>query len=138
MRLENMIIAIMIFSVLVITAFLGIVDLNENYDDVDMSTEHFSGVFNATEEVYNISQDMKEAVLGGEIDDDNTENSMFKGAYASIRFVRASFGIIGSIMEAVAIELGIPAYFLTLGLGALAISVIFAIVYLVFRFKPQD
>lgn len=136
MELDKFLIGILVFTAVVIGGTLIIGDLNENYDDVmqdNISTSDFTDVYDTTDAVYNISQDMKDGILGGEVDEDATEDSMFKGVYKTVRFVQSSFSLVGDIINAVATKLGIPSIFITLALAALTISIIFGLVYLIFR-----
>lgn len=136
MELDKFLIGLLVFTALVVGGTLIIGNFNENYDDVmreNISTSDFGSVYDTTDEIYNISQDMKDGVLGGEVDADATEDSMFKGTYKTLRFIQGSFSLVGDIISAVALKLGIPGFFVTLGLTALAISIVFGLVYLIFR-----
>lgn len=136
MELDKFLMGILVFTAIIVGGVLIIGNFNENYDDVmreNISTDDFTAVYDSTDELYNLSQDMKDGILGGDIDADATEDSMFKGVYKTIRFIRVSFGITGDIISAIATKLGIPSFFVTLALTALAIGVIFGLVYLIFR-----
>ena len=136
MELDKFLIGLLVFTALMVGGVLIIGNFNENYDDVmkeNISTSDFSSVYDTTDEIYNISQDMKGSILGGEVDADATEDSMFKGTYKTLRFVQSSFSLVGDIVSAIATKLGIPPFFVTLALAALAISIIFGILYLILR-----
>jgi len=129
MELDKFLIGILVFTAIIVGSILVIENINDNYGDFDvnMSTDDFGDVYDTADEIYNISQDMKGAVLGGEVDEDSTEDSMFKGGYAAIRFLRESFTLVGDVLNAVALKLGIPSFFITLAMAALAIAVVFAL-----------
>lgn len=136
MELDKFLLGLLVFTAVVVGGTLIIGNFNENYNDVmkeNISTSDFSSVYDTTDEIYNISQDMKDGIIGGEVDEDATEDSMFKGVYKTVRFVQNSFSLVGDIINAVATKMGIPSIFITLALAALTISIIFGLVYLIFR-----
>lgn len=136
MELDKFLIGILVFTAIVVGGTLIIGNFNENYDDVmqdNISTNDFSDVYDTTNDIYDVSQDMKDGMLGGEVDEDDTADSMFKGGYKTLRFIQDSFGLVGDIISAIATKIGIPNFFVTLALAALTISIIFGILYLVFR-----
>lgn len=136
MELDKFLIGILVFAAFIVGGTLIIGNINDNYDGImqdQINTSSFGSVYDTTDEIYNLSQDMKDSVLGTEVDADATEDSMFKGVYKSLRFVSNSFSLVGDIINAIADTIGIPAFFVTLALAALAISIIFSIIYIIFR-----
>ena len=135
MELDKFIIGILVFTAIIVGGSLIIADINSNYGfaGTNINTDDFGGVYDTTNQVYNLSGDMKAAVLGGEVIEGTTEDSMFKGVYKAIRFITGSFKIAGDIINAISQKLGIPSFFIVLGLAALSISIIFSIIYIVFR-----
>jgi hypothetical protein len=136
MELDKFLIGILVFTAVVVGGTLIIGNFNTNYDDVmqdSINTTDFGDVYDSTDEIYNLSQDMKDSMLGGEVDEDDTSDSMFKGGYKTIRFIQSSFGLVGDIVNAIAVRIGIPSFFITLALAALTISIIFGLIYIIFR-----
>lgn len=133
MEIDKFMIGMLVFSAIILTGTLVIGDINNNYPDIEMSTSDFSEVYDTTDQLYNTSQTMKGSILGGEVDDDNTENSMFRGVYSALRSVTLSFELFGDLVNAIAGTLGIPAFFITFGLAALALAITFALIYIIFR-----
>ena len=135
MEIDKFIIGLLVFTAIVVGGTLIIGNLNTNYAfaGANISTDDFSDVYDTTDEIYNMSNDMKGSVLGGEVTEGTTEDSMFKGVYKALRFVLASFKLVGDIINATATKLGIPKFFVVLALAALAISIIFSIIYILFR-----
>lgn len=136
MELDKFLLGVLVFTALIVGGVLIIGNFNENYDDVmqdNISTSDFTSVYDTTDEIYNLSQDMSDGILGGEVDEDDTSDSMFKGGYKTLRFIQSSFSLVGDIISAIATRMGIPSFFVTLALAALTISIIFGILYLVFR-----
>lgn len=135
MELDKFIIGLLVFTAIIVGGTLIIGNLNENYAFVgtNISTDDFGDVYDTTDEIYNLSSDMKASVLGGEVTEGTTEDSMFKGIYKALRFITSSFKLVGDIINAMASKLGIPSFFVVLALAALAISIIFSIIYIIFR-----
>lgn len=135
MELDKFIIGLLVFTAVVVGGALIIGNLNDNYAfaGTNISTNDFNEVYDTTDAIYNLSSDMKGAVLGGEVIEGTTEDSMFKGIYKAIRFITGSFKLVGDIINATATKLGIPSFFVVLALAALSISIIFSIIYIIFR-----
>ncbi len=115
MDLDKLMIGVLVFSVYIVTGTLFMVDINTNYAyaGVNLSTEDFSSVYDTSGKLYNTSQDLKGSILGGNVDDDETENSMFRGVFSALRSVKISFELIGDIVNSIANVLPIPNYFIT-------------------------
>ena len=136
MRLEQFLLSILLFSVLVVAGVLVIADINNSYSDVNISTENFNmSVYNISGDIYSTTQGMKGHTLGGDVDEDSTENSMFKGAYSAIRLISNSFSWVGNIINSVSKEIPGLKIFIQFALAAVSILIIFGLIYLVFRYK---
>lgn len=140
MQLDKFLVGIVIFAVFIIFGILWITDTSNNYN-VNMTDENFDAVFgNATQiidESYDISQSVKDDTFGGDVEQTLAWESMITGAYSAIRLVSRSFGLIGNTLMAVSTAVGIPPFFITAGLAIMVILVIFALIYLVFRFQNR-
>lgn len=136
MEIDKFLLGLLVFTAIVVGGVLIIGNFNENYDDAmqsNISTSEFGSVYDTTDNIYNLSQDMNDGIFGSEVDEDATEDSMFKGVYKTLRFTQNSYSLVGDIIGAVATEVGIPRFFVTLALTALTIAIIFGLIYLIFR-----
>ena len=135
MDLDKLILGILVFSVFIVTGSLFMSDINTNYAyaGVNLSTEDFSAVYDTSEKLYNTSQDTKTSILGGNVDDEETENSIFRGTFSALRAVKISLELIGDIINSMANVLPIPPYFISFALAALALTISFALIYIIFR-----
>lgn len=136
MELDKFLLGILVFTAIVVGGVLIIGNINDNYHTympTNLSTDDFGDVYDTTDEIYNLSQDMKDGVFGDDVEEEDTADTMFKGGYKTIRFISASFGLIGDIVNAIATKIGIPQVFVALALAALTISIIFGIIMIVFR-----
>ena len=139
MRIDQFLIGILCISVIIVAGVLVWGNTIDNYDLNTTTTSegaNFSGVYDTIDATYNLSQDMKSQTLEGEIEGaDESWESMAKGSYGAVRLVKNSFALIGDILDAIARQVGIPSFFIKAAMTAISILVIFAIIYLVFRFK---
>ena len=139
MKLDSFLISLLVFSVFVVGGSLIWGNMIDTYDLNTTTTSvgaNFSDVYNVIDDSYDISQDMKNHTLGAEIEgSDQSWESLVKGSYSAIRLIKNSFTLVGNIMDEIAMALGIPSFFIKAGLVAITISILFAIIYLVFGFK---
>ena len=114
-----------------------ITDINDNYD-LNVSDDKFKGVYDKVDEVYGIQQDAEEKTLGAEIEG-GTESweSMTTGSYSSVRLMTGTFPLFTNITYTIADELSIPPFIPKIAIFAFFITVIFGVVYLIFRYS-QD
>lgn len=135
MDLDKLVIGILAFSVIVVTGALFMNNINNNYSyaGVNLSTEDFGDVYDTSDKLYNTSQNLKGSILGGDVDDQETENSMFRGAFSAVRAVAISFELIGDIINSIAGVLPIPSYFIGFALAAIALTISFGFIYIIFR-----
>ena len=142
MQLDKFLIGLLIIG-LVIFAGVGIItDADNNYNDFNLTAgenAEFAGVYaeaaNIINETYNIAEGVKNETLGGDVDEDESWDSMIKGGYSAIRLVTGSFGLTVSILREIQNVLGFPSYFIDVAFAVMVILVIFALIFLIFRFK---
>jgi len=140
LKIENYLIAFIVFTLIIIAGIGVITDVNTNYN-VSMGQE---SEFNTTlarankmyNDTYDTSSTMKEKVADADISEDTTENSMFKGAFSAIRSSIGIFGIVGGLVNDIGGVLGIPSVFINLAISAFLIVIAMSLVYLVFRYRP--
>ena len=115
------------------------VDMNDNYEDVNMSTDKFGGVYDKVDEVYGIQQDAEADTLGGDIEqaNDETWESMTKGSYSAVRLMTGTIPLFTNITNTVAAELGIPPFIPKIATIAFLITLIFGLVYMIFRYSQS-
>ncbi len=136
-RFDQILIGFLLFAFIMITGSLMITDMNDNYDDVNMSDDKFGGVYEKVDEVYGIQQDAQDDTLGGEIEqaDDETFESMIKGSYSAVRLMTGTIPLFANITGTVASELGVPAFVPKIAIIAFMITLIFGLIFLIFRFS---
>jgi len=137
MRLDHFIIGIVIFSIVITSSSFIFIDVNDNYD-VGMDQTDFRDTYSKINDTYDtgtaISDNSFAISMSGE---DQTEDSMFLGAYRALRQTKESYSITAGIITAIADKMGIPAAFVSAAITILSILIGFAILYMLFRFMPR-
>jgi len=137
MRPDSFIISLLIFSLFMVVG-AGIwndIISPEGYN-LNLSTDEFKDVYNITDEIYDTTRDMQKKTIDAEIkEDEEPWQSLVTGTYSSVRLIRNTFSLFGEIMNVMAREIGIPLIFVTAATTILLVSIIFSIIYLIFRFK---
>jgi len=140
LRLENYFLAFIVFAIIIIAGMGVITDVNENYNVTIGQESSFNTTYARAKTVYNdtyeTSSSMKKKVADADISEDTTENSMFKGAFSAVRSSIGVFGIVGGLVTDIGGILHVPAVFTNLAIAAFLIIIAFALIYLVFRYRP--
>lgn len=110
----------------------------DRYDiDSDFTNYTNLSIFNKTNELYVLSQEMHNKTLEADIKEgEEPWQSFVTSSYSAIRLVPTSYSLLGSIFDELAALLGIHALFKVFLMAGFAASITFAAIYLVFRFKP--
>ena len=133
MKLDKFIIGVVIFSLFIISGSLIFSDTITTYNINTTSDSVFGSVYNTMNETYDISQDMKAQTLEGDLSEDAPWESMIKGSYSAIKLVKNSFTTVYDVSDAIADQLNIPPFILQIVMIVLTVSIIFALIYLVFN-----
>lgn len=136
MKLDSFVLGFIAFSVVILTGVAFIGDINNSYS-LTMNTSDFNEVYNTINETYDIGQQMKSQTIDADISETDSWESMTKGSYSAVRIVKQTFTLSGDIINAIAIKLQIPGYFVTFAIISLLIMIVFAIIYLFMRFIPR-
>ena len=139
MRFDHILIGFLILSLFVIGGTMMINDMDTKYaeEDLNLSDEKFAGVYDKVDEVYGITSDAKDKTLEGDITEADSWESMTKGSYSAVRLVGGTAPMFMNITSVVAQEVGVPPFLVKIAYIAFLISVIFGIVYMIFRYEPS-
>lgn len=140
MRFDHFLIGLLVFSIFIIGGTFIWGDISRNYDvnTTNDSGGSFSEVYNLTDEMYDLSVDFKNETLAAEIEGgDQSWESLIKGGYSALGLIPTSFKLVGNILNAISKELGIPRFFVDGAVIALIISIVFSVIYMLFRFIPR-
>jgi len=142
LQLDKFLIGLLIIGLVIFTGVGIITDADNNYDDFNLTSDEnaeFAGIYaeagSLINETYNTAEGIKNETLGGNVDEDESWDSMIKGGYSAIRLVTGSFGLTVSILREIQEVLGFPSYFIDVAFAIMVILVIFALIYLIFRFR---
>ena len=137
MRLDTFLLAVLTASLFIVGGSLIFGNVIDTYD-INTTTDDagFNNVYNTINETYDISMDMKNETLDAETEGgDESWESLVKGGYGAVRLIRNSFVLANDMLHAISLHLGIPQFIVDVAIIAITICIIFAIIYLVFRFK---
>ena len=110
-------------------------DMEDTYD-LDLDTSDFNGTFNKSKEIYQNSQDVADKIIqGNESTSEGSEgwDKMVVGSYSGIRIVWNSLSLVSGMITDLARVFGVPRVIVEFVMGALAVAILFFIIYLVFR-----
>jgi len=140
MKLINWIMAFVFLGFFLTTGLLIIADISNNYSEfgVDMQQAEvnasFSKTINSIDNLYNITQDMNDQVIGAELGDVDPSEASFKGAFSAVRSTRSLWSIFGNFVQEAAIALNIPSYIVVFLMTGVTVLVMFAIISIILRF----
>jgi len=135
LTVPQFLIGMLIFSVVLVTGVGMINNLNDNYAEVNMSTDKFADTYDTIDEMYNFSREQEDKVLDAEISDSESWESMTKGSYSGIRMVKNTFKLFGDVINNIVGELSIPGYFVIFLFAGFLIWIVWKIIAMIFRFK---
>jgi len=136
MKLDQFVIGIVIFGLIIFVGTQMIGDANVTYN-ISINESEYSDVYDTIDDAYELSDSMKESSVEGDIDDEESWESMTKGSYSAVRqVITTPVTLMGQIMEALGQKLGIHPVIIKVGLIILSLTIIFSIIYLFMRFKP--
>jgi len=135
-RLDSILISLIVFSFIIAAGSGWITSMAEHYEVP--YDEQFGTVYETVRksgELENLTKDQKELVIGGDIEEDDALDSAIKGATSAVKLMTAPIKIVNLIAEDIEGEtksaLDISMYVKV----ALTVSVIFGLIYLVFRIR---
>ena len=138
-KFDSMLIGFLILTLFIVGGTAMMVDLNTNYEEagVNISTEKYGSVYNSTDEMFGIAEDGDDKLFQGDISETDSWESMTKGSYSAVRLVKGSFSLFNNIASAIAIKMGIPTFIVNIAYIAFFLTVIFSVIYMIFRFIPR-
>ena len=140
MRFDKILFGFLIISLMVLGGVMMINDMDNKYseENLTLSDEDFDGVYEKIDEVYGITSDAKDDTLGADIDETDSWESMTKGSYSAVRLVGGSVPMFMNITSVVAEKVGVPSFMVKIAYVAFVITIIFGIIYMIFRYEPSN
>jgi|AntAceMinimDraft_17_1070374.scaffolds.fasta_scaffold196043_2 hypothetical protein len=139
-RLDSLLISLIIFSFIIAAGSGWITSMAEKYEVP--YDKQFGTVYSTVKATENLTKEQKELVIGGDIEEDDALDSAIKGATSAVKLMTAPIEIVTLITKDVQGEiaaggetdvevLDVSMYIKV----ALTISIIFGLIYLVFRIR---
>jgi len=138
-KFDSMLIGFLILTLFIVGGTAMMVDLNTNYEEagVNISTEKYGSVYNSTDEMFGIAEDGDDKLFQGDISETDSWESMTKGSYSTVRLVSGSYALFKGVTTTVAEEIGVPPIIVRVAYIAFVLTIVFSIVYMIFRFIPR-
>jgi hypothetical protein len=138
--LEKFVLAFMCFSVFMVGGVMIFGHTIDNYDVNTTRDEVFDEVYNKINDTYDIGKDLNEDVFDADVEGgDESWSSMIRGGYNAIKStILDAIPMMRTILEAVSIKLGLGTegrWLVDFAITAVVVSLIFAAIYMFFRFK---
>ena len=138
-EIHKYILAVLVFSLFIVVGVGIWGSMIKQYDldttKEDLMGDNFSDVYDRIDDVYGIADESKANIMEGElVGEDESYESMIKGSYSAVR-IKDTFGLVGSITTAVGGKIGIPTPIVDAAKIAFMLTIVFTIVYMVFRYK---
>jgi len=140
MRFDFLLIGFLMISLFAIGGAMMISDINAQYAfaGVNVSDSEFQNVYDKANATYAIAQDAEKQTLKADIEGGSTSlDSMLKGSYSALRLVGSTFGFFTELVNALAASLGVPRYFVTVFFAMFIVTVVFSLIYMLFRYVAQ-
>jgi len=140
-KFENIMMGFLILSIFITFGTLMMVDLNTNYAEagVNLSTERYGDVYNTTSDIFGLQRDANEKAFQTEdgMSEIESADATIRGSYSVIRVVVGTYDLFDAITTAIAKEIGVPTILVRAAYIAFVLTIVFSLVYLVFRFIPR-
>lgn len=138
MKFDTMFVAFVIVTIMVTGTVLMIKDLDSNYDDVNISAGELEGTFDYIEDMSSIATDSEDSTLSAKIDnEDESWNSIVKGSYQTLVLLKKAPLILNNATTSAGNLIGIPPLLSQGFTLVFLITLIFSIIYMIFRFIPR-
>lgn len=138
-KFENVMIAFLILALFMIGGTLMMVDLNVSYVEagVNLSTERYSSIYNATQDIFIIAENADEKAFQGDISETDSADATIRGSYSVIRLITGTYSLFHGIITSVAEEIGIHPAIVRAAYISFVLIIVFSLIYLIFRFIPR-
>lgn len=136
MRLQDYLIGVLVFGLVVTGFWYSYVDLGDTYN-VTVDAEYanaYGNISGTMEDTRTDVRDIRDDIRSTEPDeDDQYGGSLIKGAFNSLRLIWNSFTSVNLIAETVQERVGIPDYFILALISIIIIVISFAVISAVFK-----
>lgn len=129
---------IVLWTLLFVFIFTGtgilLSNINTNYAEfTQFEDDSYSNVTSSMDQLANTTNDMRSIVLKGNTTSMTSLDTMIAGAYSAIRLITAPIEVIDGIFKVLTSALRLPPFIADFALVAIIVTIIFSIIYLIFR-----
>ena len=141
MKLDSLLIAIAVFGMFTTAGIIFMFGQGTengyftNYN-ANISNANFNNMNSKVRDVYNISDQIKTDLMGQDITTTSNWEGLTVGAYKTFQTMIGSFRLVGDIINNISLSIGINPIFSNFAMIILSISIIFAMIYMLFRINP--
>ena len=142
MRLDSLLIGIAIFGMFATAGIIFMFGQGQengyftNYY-ANISDTNFNDMNSKVRDVYNISDEIKTDLMEQDITTTSNWESLTIGAYKTFKTMTGSFRLVGEIINNISLTIGINSIFSKFAMIILSISILFAMIYMLFRINPS-
>ena len=131
MKLENYLIALIVFSMMILAASTALSGLHERYSfSIESQNVEMYSTLNDTKSLaYNIGDDIK----GTQISEADSWSVLASGALAAVKMVLTNFVIVQNLITNIATTLGLPSFFIAGLIAIVLILIVFAIIRMIWK-----
>ena len=136
MRLDLFMTTIVIASLFMIGGLIVFTEQVDTYD-INVTNPEFAWIINRTNETFNVVDTMKGDINPEGITTETATEGMVAGAFNAISKIWPVFKLAGDMIYSFGLMIGLPAQIVSLLFQIIAISILFSIIYMLFRFQPR-
>lgn len=136
MRIDHFIIGMLVFLLVVSSSLMVYDELSETYG-VTQESAALENLSTSMNTLLGTNQEIDGTLKGGEIDDSNTEQSLYAGGFKALLNLPKYTKVFGTILSQIRKELRIPPIFELAIIAILAVLITWTLIYFVFRFQNR-
>jgi len=137
MKFDSLLISFLLIALVSFCCITIIGDMNSKYAfaGVNVSNDSFGKIYQNITKISQIAEQANNQTLKAEIEGGSTSiDSMIRGTYTALRLVGNTFGLFNGIIWSISDALGIPREIIVIFIAMFIITVIFALIYMIFRY----
>ena len=137
MKLQDIAIGVILFSMIFIAMGLFMSDLNTNYGDITNFTinETYSATYDKMSKIENDSSLLSANIQNATIKETLSYEPLATAGYTALKLSFGSLGYVTSILNAVAIDIGIPFWAIAGTISIITVLIGFTILGYIFRWR---
>jgi len=136
MRLDVFFISIVLATIFITGGLVYIDDAMDSYN-ITTENQYFKNIEKDTELIYNVSSEMKDDTQTQSVSADTAENNIFISGYKTMKKTWTMFTVGPKLVGDIGLALGVPSALFNGFIVIMTLTVLFSIVYTIWRFMPR-